>query len=76
MSNRIFDTPSINKLANIIEIAKEHSLAVSIDFCQDLWIMQMFDLQERMVISASGKTSSEVITKLFNNWLSKTGPKI
>lgn len=76
MSNRILDIPSIDKLSTIISIAKEHSLAVSIDFLGDLWIMQMFDHQERLVISANAETASQVISKVHENWLKRTSPKL
>lgn len=76
MSNRIIDIPSTDKLSTIISIAKEHSLAVSIDFLGDLWIMQMFDHQERLVISANAETLTQVVSKVYENWLKRTSPKL
>lgn len=76
MSNRIIDIPALDKLSTIISIAKEYSLVVSIDFLGDLWIMQMFDTQERLVISANAQTATEVINKVHENWLKRTSPKL
>lgn len=79
MSNRIFDASSVEKLSTLINIAKENSLAVSIDYLgsskDGLWIVQIFDLQERLVVSANAKTAVEAIRKIHDNWFSKTAPK-
>lgn len=75
MSNNIFYNSSINKLANIVEIAKENSLAVSIDYCADLWILQIFDLQERLIITANDKNPNFAINKLFDGWMARTSLK-
>lgn len=76
MSNRILDIPALDKLSTIISIAKEYSLAVSIDFMGDFWIMQMFDQQERLVISANAETATQVVNKVYENWLKRTAPKL
>ena len=76
VSNRIIDIPALDKLSTIISIAREYSLAVSIDFMGEFWIMQMFDMQERLVISANAETATEVINKVHENWLKKTSPKL
>ena len=79
MSNRIFDAASVDKLSTLIGIAKDNSLAVSIDYLggsrDDLWIVQIFDLQERLVVSANGKSAMEAIRKIHDNWFTKTAPK-
>lgn len=79
MSNRIFDAASVDKLSALISIAKDNSLAVSIDFLGNskdgMWIIQIFDLQERLVVSGNGKTAIEAIRKVHDNWFSKTAPK-
>ena len=79
MSNRIFDTTSIDKLSTLISIAKDNSLAVSIDYLggsrDEMWIIQMFDLQERTIVSANGKTAIEAVRRIHENWLAKTAPK-
>ena len=79
MSNRIFDTASIDKLSTLISIAKDNSLAVSIDYLggsrDEMWIIQMFDLQERTIVSANGKTAIEAVRRIHENWLAKTAPK-
>lgn len=79
MSNRIFDTPTVDKLTTLVNIAKENSLAFSIDYLgpsrDELWIIQLFDVQERLVISANGKTAMEAIRRIHENWLIKTAPK-
>lgn len=79
MSNRIIDAPSVEKLSTLISIAKDNSLAVSIDYLggakNDLWIIQMFDLQERLVVSANGKNLMEAVRRIHENWFNKTAPK-
>lgn len=79
MSNRIFDAPTVDKLTTLVNIAKENSLAFSIDYLgasrDGLWIIQLFDVQERLVISANGKTAMEAIRRIHENWLIKTAPK-
>lgn len=76
MSNRIIDIPALDKLSAIINIAKEYSLAVSLDFLGNMWIMQMFDSQERLVISANAETATDVVSKVYENWLKRTAPKL
>jgi len=76
VSNRILDIPALDKLSAIISIAKEYSLAVSLDFMGDFWIMQMFDHQERLVISANAETATQVVNKVHENWLKRTAPKL
>ncbi len=79
MSNRIFDASSVDKLSTLISIAKDNSLAVSIDYLggsrNDLWIIQIFDIQERLVVSANGKTAMEAVRRIHESWFAKTAPK-
>jgi uncharacterized membrane protein YqjE len=79
VSNRIFDTPSVDKLSTLVAIARDNGLAMSIDFlggCKDnLWIIQIFDSQERLVVSANAKTVIEAVSKIHTNWFVKTSPK-
>jgi hypothetical protein len=79
VSNRIIDASSVDKLSALIGIAKDNSLAVSIDFLgcakDSIWIVQIFDLQERLVVSASGKSLIEAIQRIHGNWFAKTSPK-
>lgn len=79
MSNRIFDAQSVDKLSMLVSIAKDNGLAVSMDYLgssrDDLWIVQIFDIQERLVVSANGKTAMEAIRKIHENWFTKTAPK-
>lgn len=79
MSNRIFDASSVDKLSALIAIAKENSLAVSMDFLgnakEEMWIVQIFDLQERLIVSANGKSAIEAIRRIHENWFSKAAPK-
>ena len=79
MSNRILDTTSIDKLSTLISIAKDNTLAVSIDYLggsrDGMWIIQIFDLQERIVVSANGKTAIEAVNRVHENWFAKTAPK-
>lgn len=76
MSNRILDISTLDKLSTIIGVAKEYSLVVSLDFLGNLWIMQMFDIQERLVISANAPTAGEVVNKVHEDWLKRTSPKL
>lgn len=76
MSNRILDIPTLDRLSTVISIAKEYSLAVSLDFLGNMWIMQMFDSQERLVISANAATAGEVVNKVHEDWLKRTAPKL
>jgi hypothetical protein len=79
VSNRILDASSVDKLSTLVSIAKDNSLAVSIDYLggsrDDLWIIQIFDIQERLVVSANGKTAMEAVRKIHDNWFTKTAPK-
>lgn len=79
MSNRIIDSSSADKLSALISIAKDNSLAVSIDYIgsakDDLWIVQIFDLQERLVVSSNGKSLIEAIRRIHENWFNKATPK-
>lgn len=76
MSNRIIDIPTLDRFSTIIGVAKEYNLAVSLDFIGDFWIMQMFDQQERLVISANAETATQVVNKVYENWLKRTAPKL
>ena len=76
MSNRILDIPTLDRFSTVISVAKEYSLAVSLDFLGNMWIMQMFDSQERLVISANAPTAAEVVNKVHEDWLKRTAPKL
>lgn len=76
VSNRIIDIPTLDRFSTIIGVAKEYNLAVSLDFIGDFWIMQMFDQQERLVISANAETATQVVNKVYENWLKRTAPKL
>jgi hypothetical protein len=79
VSNRIFDGPSVDKLSALVSIAKDNDLTVSIDYVggikEGLWIVQIYDFQERLVVTANGKTAIEAIGRLHSNWFAKTAPK-
>jgi hypothetical protein len=79
VSNRIIDAPSVDKLSTLVSIAKDNGLAVSIDYLggarNDLWIIQIFDMQERLVVSANGKSLIEATRRIHENWFVKTAPK-
>ncbi|MFN4894192.1 MAG: hypothetical protein ACK5HO_00225 [Pseudomonadota bacterium] len=84
MLTRIFDAPSVDKLSTLVSIAKDNGLAVSIDFIAgsrkskidtEIWIVQIYDKDERLVVSANGKTANDAIRRLHENWFSKTAPK-
>jgi hypothetical protein len=79
VSTRIIDGSSADKLSTLVSIARDNNLAVSIDYLgssrDDLWIVQIFDIQERLVVSSNGKTLIEAIRKIHENWFTKTAPK-
>lgn len=79
MSNRIFDASSVDKLSTLVAIAKDNGLAVTLDFIgsgkEDLWIVQIFDLKERLIVSANAKTANDAVRRLHDNWFSKAAPK-
>ena len=84
MSNRIFDVSAIEKLSTLVSIAKDNGLAVSIDFIGsspkhkidgETWIVQIYDEQERLVVSANAKTANEAVRKVHENWFAKTSPR-
>lgn len=79
MSTRIIDGSSADKLSTLVSIARDNNLAVSIDYLgssrDDLWIVQIFDIQERLVVSSNGKTLIEAIRRIHENWFTKTAPK-
>lgn len=78
MSTRIIDIQSLEQLSALVEIAKDSGLAISIDYMPQLeaWIIQLFDAQERLIVSANAKNPNDAIRKVYNNWFSKTGPKL
>jgi hypothetical protein len=79
VSTRIIDGSSADKLSTLVSIARDNNLAVSIDYLgssrDDLWIVQIFDIQERLVVSSNGKTLIEAIRRIHENWFTKTAPK-
>lgn len=78
MSNRIIDGPAIEKLSALAHLIKDSDMAISMDFLgnKKIWIVQLFDSQERLVISGSSDDLSIAIRKVYENWFAKTGPKI
>lgn len=78
MSTRIIDIQSLEQLSALVEIAKDSGLAISIDYMPQLeaWIIQLFDAQERLIVSANAKNPNDAIRKVYSNWFSKTGPKL
>lgn len=85
MSNRIFDSSSVERLSTLVRIARDNGLAISIDFIGtspghqifgETWLVQIYDEKERLVVSAHAKNPNDVIKKVHENWFAKTAPKI
>lgn len=80
MSNRILDISAIDKLTTLTSIARENGLSISLDLLgtsakqkvnQETWIVQIFDEEERLVVSARGSTAIEAIRQIYDNWFQK-----
>lgn len=77
-TTRLIDFSSSEKLFALVQIIRDSNIAFSIDFLghRKIWILQIFDAQERLVVSANGEDLNETIRKVYENWFAKTGPKI
>lgn len=77
-TNRIIDFSSADKLSTLVDILRDHDLALSMDYLgqRNLWIVQIFDAQERLVVSTNGESLNDTIRRTYENWFTKTGPKI
>lgn len=84
MSIRVVDIPSVDKLSQLVAIARENGLAVSIDFLgtsakhaipTETWIVQVFDDKERLVISGRGRCLNSAIKLAYSNYFAKTEPR-
>jgi hypothetical protein len=73
MSNKILDVGSLDKLAVLARVARENCLAISLDYIgqSSVWIAQIFDDKERVVVTANGKTAVDAIQALHGNWFAK-----
>jgi hypothetical protein len=75
MSNRIVDISAIDKLSRLITLAKEENLALSMDFLgcasEPVWIVQVFDLQERLVVSVRDLLLGDAIDRVYDNLFAK-----
>lgn len=73
---KLINTSSSEKLFALTGIARDSGLAISMDYIssRDLWILQMFDSQERLVVSANGVSLGDVIDRLHENFLKATSP--
>lgn len=85
MSNRILDVTAIDRLSTLAAIARDNGLSISIDFINtenkngvgvDLWIVQVYDNDERLVVSGRGKSAVEAIKVVHENWFAKHLPKV
>jgi len=85
MSNRILDVTAIDRLSTLAAIARDNGLSISIDFLNtenkngvgtDLWIVQVFDHDERLIVSGRGKSAIEAIKHVHENWFAKHSPKV
>lgn len=76
-TSRILDFSSLEKLSTLVSIIRDSHLALSMDYLghRNLWIVQIFDAQERLVVSTNGEDINDVIKRLHNDWFSKTAPK-
>jgi len=77
-TNRIIDFSSAEKLSALINIIRDSHLALSMDYLgeRNLWIVQIFDAQERLVVSTNAENLNDAIRRTYENWFAKTGPKL
>ena len=76
---RLFDVQTADRLSTLHAFALEHGQRVNIDFDgyrvpSAWWIIQLFDHEERDIISARGKTLAEAVADLHERWLAKGLP--
>lgn len=78
MSKRTIDIPTIDKWTALTGVAKEHGLALTVDYLgpMDLWVVQLFDMQEKLIVSGNGECMRDAVGKVYQGWLQKTGPKL
>jgi hypothetical protein len=77
-TNRIIDSSSAEKLSTLVDILRDHDLAISMDYLgqRNLWIVQIFDAQERLVVSTNSENLNDAIRRTYENWFTKTNPKL
>lgn len=78
---RAFDVSTAEKLSVILAAATENGLAFSFDFLGPYarvpgrwYIAQLFDLEDRCVVSGRGKDPNEAVAELLERWLAKGLP--
>lgn len=85
MSNRILDVSSLDRLTTLASIARENGLAIAIDLLgtsakqkvnTETWIVQIFDEEERLIVSGRGKTAIEAVRQAHDNWFNKNLLKV
>lgn len=71
MANRILDIPTLDKLSWLVKFVKESGFALSLDYValgsRDLWILHVYDDQERLIASSSASTVIETIYLAVSN---------
>lgn len=82
-SKRLFDVATTERLAHLAAVAIEHGFSLSIDLLGpyaasktpgNWWIVQLFDTEERMVISGRGATPHDAVYNAQQAWLARTAP--
>lgn len=85
MSNRILDVTAIDRLSTLASIARENGLSISIDLIgnspkakinSETWIIQVFDEEERIVVTGRGRSAMEAVKVVHENWFNKHAPKV
>lgn len=80
MSNRILDISAIDRLTTLTSIARENGLSISLDLLgtsakqklnEETWIVQIFDEEERLLVSGRGQTAVEAVRQVYDNWFNK-----
>jgi hypothetical protein len=82
-SKRLFDVATTERLAHLTAAAVENGLALSIDFLGPYaasktqgswWIVQLFDSEERQVVSGRGSSPHDAVYSAQQAWLARTAP--
>jgi hypothetical protein len=73
---RLIDAATAEKLSSLYTHALTNGLTLSLDFNgyrspETLWIIQMWDEQERIVVSGRGKDARDAIMSLHDKWIKK-----
>jgi hypothetical protein len=75
---RFFDVATCEKLSTLLAIAIENGFAFSFDFLGPYagvpgrwYIVQLMDMDEKVVVTGRGKDPAEAVSELHERWLAK-----